>query len=89
MTGLQEWRYSLQKALDDMCALMKDMLHKSDLQRYGATDRMLGIAGLLSAICRSPEFNGEKDIIQILAERLVSLKNLEHDERLFYHAANT
>ena len=70
-------RYSPHSQLDALCTSVIDLLHKSDLQRYGASDRIIGIAGLLSAMCRFEEFRDEKKIIRTLADRLLSLKNLE------------
>ncbi len=46
------------------------------LSRYGAPDRMAGIAGLLSALCRFDEYRTDRELIASAADRLLALKTL-------------
>ena len=55
-----------------------------DLSRYGAPDRMVGMAGLLSALCRYPEYMEHTDLIRAAADSLMAMKKLDHHGRMLW-----
>ena len=56
-------------------------LEQYDLSSYGAPDRMIGMAGLLSALCRCPEYKSHTDLIRNAADSLLAMKTLEYKDR--------
>ena len=75
-TGRQEIGTLQEKALST--------LSQFDLSRYGAPDRMIGMAGLLSALCRFPEYQTQTALIQHAADSLMKMKNLPHNKSLLW-----
>ena len=54
-------------------------LEQSDLSSYGAPDRMTGMSGLLSALCRSLDYKHRTDLIRSAADSLLAMKTLEYN----------
>ena len=53
-------------------------LRQFDLSKYGAPDRMIGMSGLLSSLCRFEEYQNQKELIQNAADSLLAMKTLEY-----------
>ena len=61
-----------------------EFLDKTDFAPYGAPDRVLGLAGLLSALCRFEYYRNKKEIIKTVADRLLTLKTIDfRDKKLW------
>ena len=73
-------RYTGRRDISDFQESALQTLSLFDLSRYGAPDRMNGMAGLLSALCRFPEYQEKKELIQRAADSLLSMKTLPHQD---------
>ncbi len=62
------------------------VLSRCDLAAYGAPDRMSGMAGLLSALCRFDEYKAHIDLISTAAESLLAMKTLPHGDGLLWRS---
>ena len=64
----------------DIAALQEKALSTPehyDMSSYGAPDRMTGMSGLLSALCRFPEYKSRTDLIRKAADSLLMMKTLD------------
>ncbi|MBQ8136314.1 MAG: DUF4135 domain-containing protein, partial [Clostridia bacterium] len=73
-------RYTGRPEIDSLQNKAIQVLSAFDLSRYGAPDRMIGMAGLLSALCRFPEYRKRLDLIQAVAESLLAMKKLPYKD---------
>ena len=55
-----------------------------DLSRYGAPDRMIGMAGLVSVLCRFEEYKAHVDLILSATEKLLAMRTLSYKGRLMW-----
>ena len=65
--------------IDNICRFLK----KIDVSAYKETDKVSGLSGLIVTLCRYEElytYDGIKDVIRALCDRLKSLKTLEWEE---------
>lgn len=65
---------------EELASLQKKTLftlHQQDLSKYGAPDRMTGMSGLLSALCRFEEYR-DTALIRKAADSLIAMKTLDH-----------
>lgn len=53
-------------------------LEQLHLSTYGAPDRIIGMAGLLSALCRNFDYKNRTDLISNAADSLLAMKTLDH-----------
>ena len=60
-------------------------LESIDLARYGAPDRMIGMAGLVSTLCRFEEYR-DPGLIGRAAARLLELRTLEHEGHMLWQS---
>ena len=66
---------------NDIAALQNKALftlEQLDLSPYGAPDRMIGMSGLLSALCRNSDYKDRTDLIRNAADSLLAMKTLEY-----------
>lgn len=61
-------------------------LSRCDLSRCGAPDRMAGISGLLSALCRFDEYRVRTDLIAAAADSLLALKTQPCQGKLLWRS---
>ena len=72
---------------DDIASLQEKALRaveRFDLSRYGAPDRMIGMAGLVSVLCRFEEYRERVDLIRTAAEKLLAMKKLSYKGKLLW-----
>ena len=80
ITGLELMRrYAPRKGLDAFDSFIDELLERTDYPRYGAPDRLIGMAGLLSVLCRFERYRGKKEIIRKAADRLLGMKTLAYE----------
>lgn len=80
LTGLELMRkYAPMKELDAFDAEVDELLVRTDYPRYGAPDRMIGMAGLLSALCRFERYRGKTEIIRKAADSLLAMKTMDSE----------
>lgn len=85
LTGLELIRsYAPQEGTAGLDGRVEELLANLDLERYGAPDRMTGLAGFLSALCRFPGYRKRKDLIRRAADRLLALKTLAFRDNLLW-----
>jgi len=61
-----------------------ELLEKTDLSKCSMPDRINGLAGLVSAMCRFEEYHGFKAVIGAAADRLLELKTLVYREDILW-----
>ncbi|MBR4575801.1 MAG: DUF4135 domain-containing protein [Clostridia bacterium] len=61
-----------------------ELLEKTDFTRYGVPDRMIGMAGFLSALCRFDRYRGKKEVIRKAADSLLAMKTLPYEGKLLW-----
>ena len=77
MKGLELLRtYAPQEAFDEFDTYVEELLEKKDYVRYGAPDRFLGMAGLVSVLCRFDRYKGKTGIIRSASDSLLAMKKL-------------
>ncbi|SFQ29344.1 type 2 lantibiotic biosynthesis protein LanM [Butyrivibrio proteoclasticus] len=80
LTGLAVIRrYYDSSEIRSLQQLYVKLLDTIDYSLCNLPDRMCGLAGLLSTLCRFEEYRNNKVILKILADRLLELKTLECD----------
>lgn len=85
ITGLELIRkYVPQQELDAFDACIDELLDRTVFPRYGMPDRMIGMAGLLSALCRFDRYKGKREIIRKAADRLLAMKTLEYNGKTLW-----
>lgn len=85
ITGLELMRkYAPQQELEAFDAYIDELLDRTAFPRYGAPDRMIGMAGLLSVLCRFDRYREKRDIIRKAADRLLAMKTLEYNGKLLW-----
>ena len=77
-------RYTSIKDIESYQEKALDLLEHLDLERYGAPDRMMGMAGLLSVLCRFDEYRGKTALIRKAADRIIRMKELKYSENLLW-----
>ena len=77
-------RYSPKKELEDFCGKIGFLLGKINFSEYYSSDRVTGIAGLVSAMCRSPLFRNEREIIRRASDRLIEMKTLDYNGKTLW-----
>ena len=60
------------------------MISRYGFSRYGAPDRMIGISGLLSVLCRFDEYKVRTDLIASAADQLLTMKTQPYQEKLLW-----
>lgn len=71
----------------DIVELQKKTLNtvsQFDLLKYGAPDRMIGMSGLVSALCRFEEYHDRKELIKQAADSLLAMKTLKYQNRILW-----
>ena len=85
ITGLELIRkYAPRQELEAFDACIGELLERTVFPRYGAPDRMIGMAGLLSVLCRFDRYREKRDIIRKAADRLLAMKTLEYNGKLLW-----
>lgn len=59
-------------------------LSRYGFSHYGAPDRMAGISGLLSVLCRFDEYRARTELIAAAADRLLAMKTLPYQGKLLW-----
>ena len=72
-------QYASQREFEAFDPYIGALFEKTDFPRYGAPDRMIGMAGFLSALCRFDRYRGEKETIRKAADRLLAMKTLDYE----------
>ena len=85
LTALELMRqYAPQWDFEAFDPYIGELFEKTDFSRYGVPDRMVGMAGFLSALCRFDRYRGEKELIRKAADRLLAMKTLQYEGKLLW-----
>ena len=85
ITALELMRqYAPRKELDAFDGFIGELFERTDFPRYGAPDRMIGMAGLLSALCRLDRYRGKQEVIRKAADSLLAMKTLDYEGKLLW-----
>ena len=85
LTGLALLRqYAPQSKLDELQKKWIELLSAIDFSKCDSSDRISGLTGLLTTLCRFAEYRHETDIIRKVADRLLELKTLEYHEKTLW-----
>jgi lantibiotic modifying enzyme len=82
-------KYAPHKKHDDIIVSVDHLLERVQYQRYGAPDRMIGLSGLLSALCRIDRYRDKRTVIRRIADRLLETKTFECKGRTLWVAAKS
>ncbi len=75
--GLEVIRtYAPRKDLDELDGEVAELLERTEYPRYGVPDRFIGMAGLVSVLCRFDRYRGRREIIRRAADSLLAMKKL-------------
>ncbi|MBQ7656867.1 MAG: DUF4135 domain-containing protein [Clostridia bacterium] len=69
-------RYTGSEAIAAMQEKALMILSRYGFSRYGAPDRMIGISGLVSVLCRFDEYKDQTDLIAAAADSLLAMQTL-------------
>ncbi len=85
LVGLALLRRCLdRKDVRDAQNLVLSTAEHLDYPRYGVADRLTGMAGLLSALCRFEEYHHRHDLMRMLADRMLEVRSLPWNGRLLW-----
>ena len=77
-------KYAPDRKYDELESFVFELLEKKDYRRNGASDRLIGMAGLVSALCRFARYRERKDIIKKAADSLLAMKTLEYNGKKLF-----
>ena len=79
LTGLALLRrYAPDERIETLTDQLLEILEESDFSACREPDRIGGLAGLVSALCRFEEYRDRKTIIRAAADRLLALKEFSY-----------
>ena len=85
ITGVELMRqYAPREGLEAFDEFIEELFQKTDFSRYGVPDRMIGMAGFLSVLCRFDRYRARKEVIREAADCLLAMKTLDHDGKLLW-----
>ena len=77
-------RYSPNKTLDTLCERLLALIERADYSGCIVADRIAGLAGLVSALCRFEEYRGCTTAIRAMADRLLELKTFAYRDHVLW-----
>lgn len=77
-------RYTGSEAITALQQKALMILSRYGFSCYGAPDRMIGISGLLSVLCRFDEYKARTDLIAAAADSLLAMKKLPWKGKLLW-----
>lgn len=84
LTGIALMKRFSGSTAEAICGDVLELLEKTDLSKCSMPDRINGLAGLVSAMCRFEEYHGFKAVIGAAADRLLELKTLVYREDILW-----
>ena len=77
-------RYVPSETLDDLSEQVLALLARTDFSGCTVADRIGGLAGLVSVLCRFEEYRGHTTTIRNAADRILKLKTLAYKDRMLW-----
>ncbi len=77
-------RYTREDELDALADEVLALLGRADFAGCNAADRMIGLSGLVSALCRFEEYRGQRDVIAKAADRILELKTFAYRDHVLW-----
>lgn len=77
-------RYVPSETLDDLCEQVLALLERTDFSGCTVADRIGGLAGLVSALCRFEEYRGHTTTIRNAADRILELRTFDYRDRVLW-----
>ena len=77
-------RYAPRESLDELCEQVLSVVEHGDFSDCTVADRIGGLAGLVSVLCRFDEYRGCTTAIRSAAERMLELKTLAYRDYVLW-----
>ena len=77
-------RYVPTKPLNDVCEQVLALLDRADFSRCDKADRITGLAGTVSALCRFDEYRNHTTALRNAADRILELRTLAYRGRVLW-----
>ncbi len=85
LTGIALMRcYTREEELDALADEVLALLGQTDFSGCIAADRIIGLSGLVSALCRFEEYRGLGDVIARAADRILELKTFAYKDYVLW-----
>lgn len=77
-------RFTRDDELDTLADEVLALLGRTDFAGCSAVDRMVGLSGLVSALCRFEEYRGLRGVIARAADRILELKTFAYGDHVLW-----
>lgn len=77
-------RYTDRTEIAELQKKTLDTVSHFALSNYGAPDRMIGMSGFVSALCRFEEYHNRKELIKQAADSLLAMQTLKFQNRILW-----